>query len=155
MSPSGTGLTLAVLPHGQDERTLVRALTPTEAAPLRNGSSTAMQQSAEEGIDDEALHAVRTVVPWVAVSVPVWRISAVIPVPSALVSLPLLVLPRLAMAVSVAGLPALPEEEEELGDFLEHSRSHLRWSCGQPWTGVTPGRKAIVARPSGVPCVAS
>jgi hypothetical protein len=49
------------------------------------------------------------------------------------------------MAISVAGLPALPEDEDELGDFLEHSRSHVRWSCGQPWLDVTPGRKAIVA----------
>ena len=153
MSPSGTGLTLAVLPHCQDERALVQALTPTEAAPLPNGSSAAMQQSAEEGIDDEALHAVRTIVPRVAVSMPVWRIPAVIPVPSALVSLPLLVLPRLATAIPVAGLPALPEEEEELGEFLEHSRSHVRWSCGQPWMAAMFGRETIVARSSGRPCV--
>ena len=31
------------------------------------------------------------------------------------------------------------EEEDELGDFLEHSRSQVRWSCRQPWLGVTPG----------------
>jgi hypothetical protein len=49
----------------------------------------------------------------------------VAPVPAMFVPFPLFGLPWLAIAIAV--LPSLLDREDEFGDGLDHSGSHLRW----------------------------
>ncbi len=74
-------------------------------------------------------------IPWVPVFMLVGWISAVRPTPAMLVPFPLFGLPWLAMTITVAMLPTLPDDEDEFGDRLDHSGSHVWWLLGTIWLG--------------------
>jgi hypothetical protein len=102
-----------------------------------------VQKAPQDSSDNEALYALRAMVPRVAVVMAVGWISVVRLIRAMLVAFPLLGLPRFAMAIAVMGLSALPDGEDEFGDALDHSGSCLWRSSGMSGWHVAAGQEGM------------